>query len=426
MRGALLAAVALSAFASSAALAQPTAIVGGRVVTNGPAGIIENGVVVIDGDRIAAVGGADLPIPDGATRIDAAGKWVTPGLFAAYGEVGIVEVDEESSTDDRAAAPGSPFSIALAAADAFNPLAENVEVARRDGITRIALSPGSAIGLFGGRGAIVDTSGQPDSVTLEPAFIAAALTRDRVALAGGARAAAYAMLEAALEDAADYPDLAKDPDGQVLSAPDAEALGAAIRGELPLLVEADRASDLRRLAELETTYRDLRLVIVGGAEAHLAADALADHEIPVVLDPSRNLPYTFDRLASTAETAARLEAAGVDFAIASLDDPYGNPGYLTQFAGVAVAYGLSWDKAFDAVTGAPARIYGLDAAVGSLEPDKAADVVIWDGDPLEVMSGVERVFIAGAEREASSRQSDLRDRYLGAEDPARPRAYRGE
>lgn len=422
----LLCALLLSAVASAAALAQPTAIVGGRVVTNGPAGIIENGVVVLDGDRIAAVGGADVQIPDGATRIDAMGQWVTPGLFSAYAEVGIVEVTGESSTDDRAATPAAPFQIALDAADAFNPLAENVGVARADGITRIALSPGSSAGLFAGRGAVADTSGDPSSTVLRAAFVAAALTRDRVALAGGARAAAYATLEAALADAAAFPDLAKDDEGLVLSATDAEALSAAIRGELPLVVQADRASDLRQLAAIAMEYPELDIVILGGGEAHLVAELLAETGVPVVVDPSRNLPYTFDRLASTAETAARLQAAGADFAIASLDDPYGNPGYMAQFAGVAVAHGLSWDAAFDAVSGAPARIYGLGDELGSLEPGKLADVVIWDGDPLEVMSGVERIFVAGVEREADSRQGALRDRYLGPEDPASPRAYRGE
>jgi imidazolonepropionase-like amidohydrolase len=274
---------------------------------------------------------------------------------------------------------------------------------------------------------VVETSGAPDSVTLAQAFVAASLSRGRIALAGGDRAAAFALLEAALQDATDYPALAKDDEGEVLAGPDAQALKAVLDGELPLVVEADRASDLRALAALKGEHRALRLIVVGAAEAELAADALAAADIPVVLDPSRNLPYSFDRLASSTATAAELSEDGVAFAIAALDEPHANPGYLAQHAGRAVAYGLSWDEAFDAVTGAPARLYGLEQDLGSLEVGKLADIVIWDGDPLEVMSGALHVIIAGAEQPTRSRQSALRDRYLGPEDPtALPRAYRGD
>ncbi len=404
-------AFALAAVTAGAAFAQTTVIVGGRVVTNGPGGIIDGGTVVIEGDRIVAVG-ADVPAPDGAVVIDAAGKWVTPGLFSAAGQTGLVEVELEPATDDRASTPLAPFSVALEAADGFNPAAENVASARSDGVTRVALTPTSASGLFGGLGAVVDTSGAPGSADAPPALVAASLAADRIDLVGGARPAAFAYLEAALDDAAAYPDLLEDAQGEVLKPRDAAALAAVVRGEIPLVIAADRASDLRALAALASRREGLRLIVLGGGEAHLAADALAGAGIPVILDPSRNLPSTFDRVAASAATAAALEAAGVDFAIAALDELVANPGYMAQFAGVAVAHGLPWAAAFDAVTGAPARMLGLGSDLGALEPGKLADVVIWDGDPLEVMSGAERVFVAGVERPARSRQSALRDRYL--------------
>jgi imidazolonepropionase-like amidohydrolase len=419
---AALAAVLLLAPAAGAQ--QTIAITGGRVATNGPDGVIESGTVLIEGERIAAVG-ADVEIPDDAVVIDAAGKWVTPGLFSAYAQIGLVEIGQEPTTDDRAASAISTFAIALEAAKDFNPSSSSVAVARADGVTRAALAPGSDAGLFSGEGTVVDTSGTIDSVTRAPAFVGASLEQERIDLVGGTRAAAYTFLEAALDDALAYPNLATESEGEVLKARDAEALQAAVRGEIPLLVEADRASDLLALANLAVRYDDLRIVVVGGAEAHLVADALGAAGVAVILDPSRNLPYTFDQLAASSATARSLRAAGVETAIVSFTDIYANPGYLTQYAGVAVAHGLSWTAALDAITGAPARIFGLADDLGSLQAGKIADVVIWDGDPLEAMSGAERVFVTGREFEPRSRQSVLRERYLepaGADDL--PQAYR--
>jgi imidazolonepropionase-like amidohydrolase len=423
-RTGLPAALLLAALLGAPASAQTTAIVGGRVVTNGPAGVIDPGVLVFDADGVIAVG-ADVVPPLDATVIDATGKWVTPGLFSAHSEIGLVELDLEPSTDDRAASTVSLFSVALDAADDFNPYAANVGVARADGVTRAALAPSSLAGLFGGQGVVVDTSGAPDSITRAPAFIAVSLDRGRIELAGGSRAAAFTTLEAALDDAESYPRLVTDGEGEVLVARDAAALRAATRGDIPLVIEADRASDLRRIAALAEARPRLRIVVAGAAEAHLAAAALAAAGVAVIVDPSYNLPSSFDALASSAAAPAALAAAGVDFAVSSNFDPYANAGYLAQGAGIAVAHGLSWNDAFDSVTGAPARMFGLGNELGSLEPGKLADVVVWDGDPLEVMSGAERVFIAGTEAPSRSRQTDLRDRYLEPHDgDDLPQAYR--
>lgn len=422
IRTSLVAAAAAAALAAAAG-AEPIAIVNGLVVTNAEAGAIENGVVLIDGERIVAVG-ADVAVPDDAIVLDAEGKWVTPGLISPFSRIGLVEIGAESSTDDTAADATAPFNVALDAAEGFNPGSETVAVARRDGITRAAIAPANGATPFAGFGAVVDTSREADTDVRARAFAFVNLNAGGIDTVGGTRPAAFAYLEAALEDAADYPDLAKDDEGMVLNALDAAALRSVVRGETPLFVAVDRATDMRRLAALARRRSAMTIVVVGGAEAHEAAEELAAAHIAVILDPSANLPSSFDAIGASPRTAQVLEAAGVDYAVAAFGWTATNPGYMAQNAAIAVAYGLDWADAFDAVTGGPARILGVNDDLGSLEPGKLADVVVWDGDPLEVMTGAEHVFVAGAEYALRTRQTALRDRYLQVNaERALPLAY---
>jgi imidazolonepropionase-like amidohydrolase len=246
-------------------------------------------------------------------------------------------------------------------------------------------------------------------------------------LAGGSRAAAFLLLREALQDARDYAAHREafargERREYALSRLDLEALVPVVEGELPLLVAADRASDLLaavRLADEE----GLRLVLAGAAEAWMVADALAAAGVPVLLAPLGNLPSSFEALGATLANAARLHAAGVPVAFMSGDSH--NARNLRQDAGNAVAWGLPWDAALAGMTTVPARIWGLEGTYGRLEPGYEADVVVWDGDPLEVTTYPERVFIRGEEMSPVTRQTRLRDRYL--ELPAegeRPPAYR--
>jgi len=406
-----LAVIGLSALVATAASAQPIAITNGLIVTNSDAGVLDGGTIIIDGDRIIAVG-ADLDLPADALVLDVGGKWVTPGLFTAFSRVGLVEVEAESSTDDRAAGEGTPFTIALNAEAGFNPSASALGVARRDGLTRAAIVPATGTSLFAGRGAVVNTSREPDSDVRSAVFIYADFSSGGLDYAGGSRSGALAYLEAALDDAISSPRWDDNDDGLVLNRTDAQALRAVARGDIPLMIAADRASDLLLLADLAERRSNLRLIVVGGVEAHLAATELANANVAVILDPSANLPQSFDAIGASFKTAQVLEAAGVEYAIVSLSWDSTAPGLLTQNAGIAVAHGLDWAAALDAITGAPARMFGLGDDLGSLEVGKLADIVVWDGDPLEVMSGADRVFIAGSEYALRSRQTVLRDRYL--------------
>jgi imidazolonepropionase-like amidohydrolase len=394
------------------------AIVGGTVHTLGPAGTLDNATVVISGGRIQAVG-RDLPIPAGAQEIDARGKVVTPGLFDSMSAIGAVEISLEESTRDFATEQprlGAAFRVA----DAINPRSTLIPVNRIEGLTRALVAPRASTGPIAGRAATIHLGGG-DPVTDPAAALVVALGEEGAERAGGSRAAALALLAEALEDARDYARhrAAWERAERRPYAPgrlDLEALQPVIAGEVPVAAHVERASDLLAALRLAREQR-VRLVVVGGAEAHLVARELAAAGVPVVLDPLANLPESFESLAATLENAARLHAAGVPVAFTSGESHNGRN--LRQGAGNAVAHGLPWEAGLAAMTRVPARLWGVDA-YGTLEPGKDADVVVWDGDPLEVTTAAERVFIRGEAVPMVSRQTLLRDRYRDLDGPLPP------
>ena len=221
------------------------------------------------------------------------------------------------------------------------------------------------------------------------------------------------LLREALDDALDYAahkaaweKAERRP--YTLSRLDLEALVPVARGELPLVVGVDRASDIEAALRLGRE-RHLKLILAGCDEAWMVADQIAAAQVPVLINPLADLPSSFEHLGATLENAARLHRAGVSFAFMSGDAH--NARTLRQLAGNAVANGLPWDEALKAMTINPARIWHLEDRFGTLEPGKEADVVIWDGDPLEVTSAALRVFIRGIEMPRKTRQTELRDRY---------------
>lgn len=395
-----------------AASAQPILIRDGRVVTNGAAGVIENGDVLIVNGRIGAVG-ADLAAPDGARVIEARGRYVTAGGFAAMSELGLSEISGSGAPND-ADIEGELVSAAADAGRAFNPGVTAVAVTRMEGVTRAAIAPSQTQTMFGGRGALVSLGGSEDSVFRPRAFMVVELGEVGARRAGGSRAAVWPAFEAALRDAREYPARYRSGQGgAVLNELDAEALQPFARGQGLFLVHVESAADIRRLIAFKRENPALRFAIHGGAEAWQVADELAEANIPVIVDPLQNLPDRFERLAARLDNAALLHRAGVRIAIApgpgSVDAHQAR--LALQLAGNAVANGLPWDAAFAAVTRGPAEIFGVGDRLGRLERGYIADVVIWDGDPLQVMSAPTAVFIEGVEQPLTSRQTELRDRY---------------
>ncbi|MBN8714258.1 MAG: amidohydrolase family protein [Xanthomonadales bacterium] len=389
------------------------AITGGTVYTLGAAGKIEHGTVLIKDGRIAAVG-TDVAIPADAGRIDATGKVVTPGIFDPESQFGVVEVGAVRETRDGSAGD-SRFSAAFDVAEAINPRSVLIPVNRIAGVTRAMVSPtNGGKRIIAGRGAIIDLGSTEGFIHRDPAAMFATLGESGARQVGGSRAAALLALREALQDARDYADNASayaknQRRSYALSMLDLQALGPVLDGKQPLVIEVNRASDIEAALRLAQDFK-LKLIVSGGAEAWMVADELAKAKVPVMLNPLEDLPAHFETLGSTLENAARLQKAGVLIAFATGDTH--NARNVTQAAGNAVANGLPWLDALKALMLNPARIYGMDQDLGTLEQGKLADVVVWSADPLELSSAADQVFIAGRKIPMVSRQTMLRDRYL--------------
>lgn len=398
---------------STAATAATYAITGGTVYTLGTAGKIEHGTVLIRDGKIVAVG-SNVSIPPDAERIDATGKIVTPGIFDPESQFGVVEVGAVKETRD-AAVDGTHFGAAFDVAQAINPRSVLIPVNRIAGVTRAMVAPTVGGGhVIYGRGAIIDLGATEGFIHQDPAAMFAALGETGAGLAGGSRAAALMQLREALQDARDYADnkVAWEQNRRRDYAPsrlDLDALQPVLAGKQPLVVQVNRASDIEAALRLAREFK-LKLIVSGGSEAWMVANELAAARVPVLLNPLENLPDHFETLGATLENAARLQKAGVVIAFATGDTH--NARNMTQAAGNAVAYGLPWLDALKALTLNPAKIYGVDDTVGSLAPGKAADVVVWSGDPMELSTFADQVFIAGNKIPMESRQTLLRNRYL--------------
>ncbi|HEX6975255.1 MAG TPA: amidohydrolase family protein [Vicinamibacterales bacterium] len=387
------------------------AITNARVLpVSGPA--IERGTVVMRGGKIVAVG-ASVAVPAGARTIDAAGKIVTPGLIESSTQIGLVEISAAAGPSDQATTDAG-LSAAFNVVDSFNGESAIIPVTRVDGITTAVVRPGSTPHVLTGQGAVITLTGAqaPDAIVKAPVAMFAELGEAGAGLEGGSRTSAMLRLREALQDALDFARNraawnAAQRRAYALGRLDLEALGPVVRGEVPLAVEANRASDLLAAMHLADDFK-LKLILLGAADGWKVADQLAARKVPVVVKPLTNIP-SFDALGATLENAARLSKAGVTVVLSSFDTH--NARNIRQEAGNAIANGMDRDLALQAVTLTPARVWGVAAAKGSLEVGKDADLVIWSGDPFELTTTAEAVFIGGREISKDTRQKQLLDRY---------------
>ncbi len=408
---AALASVLVAASAGADLSAQTVAITGGQVHTG--TGAVIDGATVLMVDGVIAAVGTDVTIPDGATVVDAAGKWVTPGLFDPYTGLGVVEIGAEQNTVDRSV-NNDRVTAAFRVEDALNPNSTLIPVTRAGGVTRVVVAPQSFQALIVGQGLVANLGpgAATDMVERAPAAMYMQLGEAGAAAAGGSRAAATLLIREALEDARDYAanreafnaDRRRD---YALSRLDLEALVPVVRGRLPLVVGANRASDILAALRLADEF-GLQLVIAGAQEGWMVADELAEAGVPVIVTSLINLP-TFESLGATYENPARLHRAGVQVLLSTFDAH--NVRNLRQVAGQAVAYGMPWEEALRAVTAGPAAVFGVGGEAGALAAGVAADVVVWSGDPFELTTWAERVYIGGRQVPLDSRQRALFERY---------------
>ncbi len=428
-----LAAAACVALAAPA-MAQDVAITNAKLVIGDGSAPVEGGTVVVRGGKVVAAG-SGVAVPAGVPVVDAAGRYVTPGIFAGFTRMGIVEVDGVGVTNDSAAGT-SPFNAALDVTPAVNPRATPIAINRADGVTRAVVAPDVSKGsIFAGQGAVIDTRSDLHAVARPRAFQFMEYGESGGRVAGGSRPAAIAMFRNALAEARDYArnpasfaDRGKDA---LLTRADAEALAAVAQGKVPLLVHVERASDILVLLQLKRETPGLKLVLVGATEGWTVAKEIAAAGVPVLANALNDLPASFEQLAATQSNIGRMQAAGVLVGVGTINDDEARQARLEkQFAGNLVALtrvpgatGLSWDAAFAAISSKPAEAMGMGDAYGALKAGRAGDVVVWDGDPLEIGSMPVKLYVDGIEQPLTTRQTRLRDRYWKPAEGALPKAY---
>jgi imidazolonepropionase-like amidohydrolase len=414
-----LAAVGAVAF-TGAGRAQTIAITNARILpVAGPP--IERGTLVMRDGKIAAVG-ANVPVPAGAQVIDGTGKTVTPGFLNSDTQVGIVEIDAVSESNDT----GSGNDQITAAFDVtwgLNPNSTLIPIERTGGITRAVVAPAARAGLIAGQGAVIRLAGDRTSQMVDRPRVAmfGVLDQGAAAQAGGSREDAVLRIRELLEDARDYAAHrsayeSRDRRDYSASRLDLEALVPVVQGKMLLALNVNRAADIENALQLARDYK-LKLILLGAAEGWEVADDIAHAGVPVVMDPLTDIP-DFDQLGATLENAARMAKAGVQLAFATFDAS--NARNVRFLAGNAVSYGMPYDAALRAVTVNPARIWGIAEHYGTLEPGKDADVVVWTGDPFELLSYAQHVFIQGREMPGDNRQQELLDRYRTLNGPLPP------
>jgi len=360
--------------------------------------VMEKGTVIIRGGRIAALG-RDIDIPAGARVIDAAGGSVLPGLFDAFTAAGAFTPGDPVADFDEAASPLAPR---LRIIDALDPAAPPPAAALRAGVTSLLCAPGPG-NVLSGRSAVIRPYGESaEKMTrLFPAAMHGGLgeiPKRRWGDKGASpmtRMGEAAMLRQALLDARRFAaEPQEERKGRVPTESDLDAavLAPVAEGELPLVLHADRLDDIHTAVRLADEI-GFRLIIQHGAEAGRAADMLAGKGIPVLLGPARDRFDRDETLGAPDDNAARLHRAGVTIAFQT--GIGGDPAGLRREARAAVTSGLPREAALEALTIAPARIFGVADRIGSLEPGKDADIVIFDGDPLDETARVRAVIVRG-------------------------------
>ncbi|HEX6906405.1 MAG TPA: amidohydrolase family protein [Terriglobales bacterium] len=419
---AITAIVAALILAGLPALAQNTiAITGGRVLTISH-GVIENGTVLVENGKIAAVG-RDIKVPRGAQVIDARGKVVMPGLFDAGDKLGTVEIPALQITVDDTEYT-APLQPQLRVLDALNPESENLLVSRAAGITNSLSTPADG-NLIGGQSAVIQLDGSTvdQMVVKSPAALHISLgeqSKMTYGVKNGApetRMGEMAMLRQAFLKAQHYKEVqdayAQKNSGKEPAAPPArdlkmDAMVAALEGKIPVVARADRVSDMESALRLADEFH-FHLILADAAAAWRIADQLAARKVPVIVGPILEEPGRMESVDVRLDNAARLYKAGVPIAIqTAADNEVRNLPFEVEYA---ISYGLPEDAALQALTLNPARFFGVDNRLGSIDQGKDANLIVLDGTPFRVKTHVLAELIDGKVVDLSNHQTRLYEFY---------------
>ena len=420
------------AFAQAAKQVKPEAQAAGTIALRGGKlltvshGVIENGVVVMQNGRITAVGPASTAIPPGAKVIDVAGMTVYPGLIDAETRLGLTEVQADRMTDDTLE-PSDEIMPHMHVYDAFHAETALIPVARINGITNAVVAP--AIGdTLPGQDAFIQLAGRSSDEMLLVRDVALPLNftgRQRrnesfaTAKSPQTRMGMAAQLRQAFIDAQDYeqkisayekkkaadPDKAGAPPKRDLKL---EALLPYLHGQKPMVLAAEEANDLQTVLDLAKEYH-LKVILNHLSHSSEVLDKVAASGFPVIVGPIYEQPKDWERYDAVYRLPAEMAKRGIKIAFATYDAH--NARNLPYAAGYAVGFGLPPDEALQAITLNPAQMFGVDKDLGSLDAGKMANVVVANGDPLDVKTDVKHVFIAGQEIPLVSKQTELRDQY---------------
>jgi imidazolonepropionase-like amidohydrolase len=412
----------LSSFTIAQAAPKTVAIKGGKLLTVSH-GTIENGVIILSGGKITAVGEAgSTKIPAGAEVIDAAGMTVYPGLIDSETHLGLTEIEADEMTNDLVEA-SDEIMPQMHVYDAFHAESALIPVTRYNGITNAIVAPSDKDTLPGqdsfiqlyGRNAADMLIGRDVAMPMNftgaqrrnESFSKAKYPQTRMGMA--------AQMRQAFLDAQEYMRKTEDNEAKPADKREhskrelkSEALIPYLKGQKPVVLEAQTSSEFEAAIALAQEFK-LKIILNRLSHAQAVLDQVAALKLPVIVGPIYEQPKDDERYDAVFKLPAELAKRGVKVVFASYDSHQSRN--LPYAAGYAVAYGLPYDEALKAITLNPAEVWGVDDKLGSLDVGKQANVVIANGDPLDVKTDVKRVFIAGVDVPMVDKQTVLRDQY---------------